>query len=95
MTWPKRRVRRPKPKPIIEVSEVYRDHELKCSREPSMAGEDLLFYSVFRESDGLEIASGFSYDTSHPRDFMKASLRFMVDEAIAHPERYDDDQDEG
>ena len=36
----------------------YRGHEITVTREKCLAGYPLLFYSVFRESDGFECVSG-------------------------------------
>lgn len=38
---------------------LHRGHRVEVTREPSMAGDELLFYSVFRDRDGFECDSGF------------------------------------
>ena len=67
------------------MKKIYRGHEIEAKREKSMGGDVLLYYSVFRNSDGLEVTSGFTYGTDRIVDFMK-HLRARVDEEIAHPE---------
>lgn len=37
----------------------HRGHEIIVDRSESMTGEELLYYSVFRESDGYECLSSF------------------------------------
>lgn len=55
----------------MSVKYVYRGHEIHAWREESLGGFDLMYYSVFRESDGYECTSGFSYDDSTPTVFAK------------------------
>ena len=75
---------------IKQQQEVYRGHEITVSREPSMTGEVLLFYSVFRESDGYECTSGFSYSDESPHEFA-AGLRSRVDAELGRENPWDED----
>lgn len=60
----------------------YRGHEITCTREPSMSGEKLLFWSIFRESDQYECDSGFSYDSSRVSEFV-GCLKQRVDSELS------------
>lgn len=42
----------------------HKGHEINCYKEKCMAGYSLMYYSIFRKSDGYECASGFTTDTS-------------------------------
>jgi len=59
---------------VIEYTEretaSYRGHEIEAHREESLAGFDLLYWSIFRESDGYECDSGFTYDDSLAADYV-------------------------
>lgn len=59
----------------------YRGFEIDVYRERSMGCGVLTYYSVFRESDMLEVTSGFSYDTS-PIPSQRACYKRMVDRIL-------------
>lgn len=61
---------------------VYRGHEIDVHREKCMGGWSLLYYSIFRVSDGRECLSGFTEDTSPVRIFM-AYMKERVDAELA------------
>ena len=63
---------------------AYRGFELDARREKCMGGWDLLYYSIFRLSDGYEVTSSFTYGSDKIRDFMK-ELKGYVDDFIANP----------
>ena len=63
------------------VEYVYRKHEIAAWREESLGGFDLLYYSIFRVSDGYECTSGFTYDESTPEVFAKL-LEGRIDEEL-------------
>ena len=68
---------------------VYREHEIDVFRDKCLGGWSMLYFSVFRLSDKLEIISGFE----DSRDSIKSkveSLKGDVDETIEHPELYED-----
>ena len=64
---------------------LYRGFEVDAHREKSMGGDTLLYYSIFRESDGWEMTSGFSYGTDRVQTFIKY-MKERVDNYILHPE---------
>ncbi len=72
---------------------TYRGFEIEAKREPSMAGYSLLYYSVFRVSDGWEMTSGFE-DSNEKVSTMVNNLKGWVDDCIANPADYDDPQAE-
>ena len=39
----------------------YKGYEIDVFREESLGGEDMIYWSVFRDSDGMEMTSGFEY----------------------------------
>lgn len=67
----------------------YREHEINVTREPSMSGAMLVFYSVFRVSDGYECTSGFQ-DTSDTVREMVKFLKERVDEELASENPWDE-----
>jgi hypothetical protein len=65
----------------------YKGFDVEAKREMSMGGEKLLFYSVFRKSDGFEVTSGFSYGTDPVRTFVQY-LKGVVDDFLEDPQAY-------
>lgn len=61
---------------------IYRGHEIEAKRERSMGGDRLLYFSVFRESDGLECVSGFTTGDDAVADFI-GYLKNRVDAELA------------
>lgn len=61
---------------------TYKGHEIEVTRDRSMAGYSMLFYSVFRKSDGYECTSGFSDSTETVREFA-GILRGRIDAELA------------
>lgn len=47
----------------------HRGYEINVTQELSMSGEVLLFWSIFRELDGYECDSGFSYGTESVEEY--------------------------
>jgi hypothetical protein len=64
----------------------YRGFELDARREKCMGGWDLLYYSIFRISDGYEVTSSFTYGSDKIRDFIK-EMKVYVDDFIANPKK--------
>lgn len=63
---------------------IHRGHEIDVRRERSMGGDDLLYYSIFRVSDGYECTSGFTSDSSTVAEYtghMKARIDAELAEA--------------
>lgn len=74
----------------------YRGFEIDVYRERSLGGDRLTYYSVFRESDQLEITSGFSYDMS-PLATQRGWYKKLVDRLLDEndPDGYlADDEDD-
>ena len=70
----------------------YKGFELECTREKSLAGWDMLFYSAFRSSDEWELISSFS----ESEDTVKSMIEDMkkeVDEYLENPEEYEKELD--
>lgn len=65
----------------------YRNCEIECTRDKSLSGDTLLFYSIFTK-DRLEIYSGFSYEECSVREYIN-SLKRTVDDYIENPEYYE------
>lgn len=60
----------------------YRGHEIDAHREKCLAGYSLLYFSVFRESDGYECVSDYTTGSDTARD-MVGYLKARVDEELA------------
>jgi|SRR5271157_4238996 len=62
----------------------YRGFDIDVKREECMAGYKLTYFSVFRESDGWELTSGYSDSGDTVRDWIKW-MRERVDGFIGNP----------
>ena len=60
----------------------YRGHEIDAHREKCLAGYTLLYFSVFRESDGYECVSSYTTGDDTPAD-MIGYLKELVDAELA------------
>ena len=49
---------------------TYKGHEIDVRRERCMGGWPMLYYSIFRVSDGCECTSGFTEDASTVREYV-------------------------
>ncbi len=63
------------------MKQVYRGHEIEAKREKCLAGYPLLYYSVFRVSDGLECLSGYTTGSDKVEDFV-GYLKARVDNEL-------------
>lgn len=79
----------PKNATINRVTTTYKGFEIDVSREPSLGGDELLYYSIFRESDGWEMESNFTSGSENPFILVEA-LKGHVDDFIQNPKDYDD-----
>lgn len=61
---------------------VHRGHEITVTREKCMAGYSLLYYSIFRKSDGYECTSGFEDSDEKVGDFVGV-MKQRVDAELA------------
>lgn len=59
----------------------YRGHEIDVHRSDSLGVGSLLYYSVFRESDGLECISDFTSGADTVRDYIDL-LKERIDEEL-------------
>jgi hypothetical protein len=71
---------------------TYRGFEIEVTREKCLAGYSLVYYSIFRKSDGLEIYSGF-YDTEDTVREVIKDMKSTVDDFLENPDDYDADND--
>lgn len=65
-----------------KMAEEYRGHEIEVSREPCMGGWPMLYYSIFRASDGYECTSGFTEDQSSVKEYM-GYMKERIDAELA------------
>lgn len=71
---------------------IYRNCEIECTREKSLSGDVMLFYSVFdlgAHDKDFEITSGFSEGEDSVREYIK-DLKKVVDDYIENPDEYID-----
>jgi len=66
---------------------TYKGFDIEAKRERSMGGETLLYYFIFRQSDGFEVTSGFSYGTDKICDFI-SYLKDIADDFLEDPQAY-------
>lgn len=73
----------------------YRGFDIDCSRERCLAGYKLLYYSVFRQSDGYELTSGYTEGSDLVRDYVRYMKNrvdgFLVDPSEEMSETPDDE----
>ncbi len=60
----------------------HRGHEIEVKRDRCMGGWSVLYYSIFRESDGYECLSGFTEDTSSVREYV-GYMKERIDAELA------------
>lgn len=70
------------------MSTSYKGFELAVSREPSITGDILIFYSAFRKSDKWCLDDGAS-EQSSLRSVMQ-DLKITVDDYLENPADYED-----
>jgi len=69
---------------------IYRGYTISVTREKSMAGYSLVYYSIFRNSDNFECTSGYSDSADTVREWVK-----MLKETIDSEEAEKDPWEEG
>lgn len=67
----------------------YKGFEIDARREPSLGGEVFVYFSIFRESDGYEVASG--YEGGYVRDSVRW-MKAQVDRIVAGQETVDGEE---
>ena len=68
----------------------YKGFEIEVCRERCLGGWKIIYYSVFRNSDGMEMISGFSDTGDTVRDFIKM-IKDRIDEYLSIPDAKDED----
>lgn len=76
-----------------KLSEIYRGHEIILTREQCLGGWEMLYYSIYRESDGYECACSFTEDDSDLHTYMK-SMREWIDAELASGDPWDEKADQ-
>jgi hypothetical protein len=71
------------------MRDAHRGHDIDVRREPSLGGDVLLYYSIFRQSDGYECDSGFTYEDATPREFL-ATLKERIDKELAEDDPWEE-----
>jgi len=72
----------------------YRGFEIEASRDKCLAGHDLIYYSIFRESDKWEMSSNF-IDTADTVRTMVNCCKGMVDDYLDNSSKHqNEDEDE-
>jgi hypothetical protein len=72
------------------MKSIYRGFEIEVKREKCLAGYPMIYYSIFRISDGWELTSGF-YDTEDTvRSFLK-DMKATVDDYYENPAEYEEE----
>ena len=61
---------------------VYRGHEIEVKRDRCLGGWQMLYYSIFRLSDGFECMSGFEDSAEKSQDKI-AQLKERIDNELA------------
>ena len=67
----------------------YRGHEIDAHREPCLAGYELLYFTVYRESDGYECVCSFTSGDDTPAEMVEY-LKRRVDCELASPDPWDE-----
>lgn len=63
---------------------LYRGFEIDCHREKCMAGYQLLYFTVYRKSDGFELICDYTSGEDSVRDYV-GYMKGRVDGFIADP----------
>lgn len=67
----------------------YRGYEIDAHRARSLGGETLLYWSIFRESDGYEADSGFYTGSETVREYV-ALMKERVDAELAEDDPWEE-----
>ena len=73
---------------------IYKGHEITVTREKSMAGYSMLYYSVFRVFDGYECTSGFSDSSETIKEFT-GIMKERIDAELAEDDPWCERESEG
>jgi len=72
---------------------LYRGFDIRVVREVCMAGYELLYFSVYRKSDGWEFIASYTEGSDTVRAYV-GYMKERVDHFLANPEE-DELQDDG
>lgn len=61
---------------------IYRGYEIDVRRERSMGGRSMLYYSIYRISDGYECVAGCTTDSSTVREYVRF-MKERIDNELA------------
>jgi len=70
----------------------YKGYEIDTQREESLGGYDLLYWSIFRKSDGYEADSGFTTGDDSMISWIKG-LKQRVDAELAGDNPWNENED--
>lgn len=74
----------------MSAQAIYRGFTLRASREPSLGGDELLYFQVWREEDGWVLTEDFT-SGDETEEKMVEILRGYVDDYYEKPEDYEDE----
>jgi hypothetical protein len=64
----------------------YRGFEIDVTRDESLGGDEFLYFSIFRISDGYEIESSFSSGSEKVREFIDYMKKRIDKTLIENPD---------
>lgn len=69
---------------VTELKLEYRGHDITISRDLNVCDDmELLFWGIFRQSDGYEVDSGYSYSTEELQVYAEG-LKPLVDDSFSN-----------
>lgn len=71
------------------LKETHRGHTIELSRENCLGGWEMLYYSIFRDSDGYECVSNFTTDES-PLDVFMGYMKERIDDELAQDDPWEE-----
>lgn len=69
--------------------EHYRGYELTVNREKNILGDELCFWTIFRDADGYEADSSFSYDDDTEETWIE-TLKERVDNELLEDDPWEE-----
>lgn len=71
------------------MKSIYRGFEIEVKREKCLAGYPLVYYLVFRLSDGWDMVDGFMDTEDTVRTVLK-DMKSIIDDYYENPGEYED-----
>ena len=72
----------------------HRGYTIEARRAESLGGDDNIYYSIIRKSDGYFVVDNFTSDETPVAEFVETVLKPMVDDIIKNPlDYYDSEED--